>query len=100
MYVPYDPGQVRSHGSLLHIADLQTFWESTNGQVRFPKSDSGLCRDADDELLRLLPANSGPTMPDPLNVLPWLSQRRCGQPLVARSLVPMNYPAQRGEPPS
>eukprot|EP00959_Pyramimonas_sp_CCMP1952_P378403 7927031-Pyramimonas_sp.AAC.1 len=100
MYVPYDPGQVRSHGSLLHITDLQTFLESTSGRVRFPTSDSGLCLGADYELLRLLPANNSPTMPDPSNILPWLSQRRHGQPLAARSLVPMNYPAQRGEPPS
>eukprot|EP00959_Pyramimonas_sp_CCMP1952_P465799 9488939-Pyramimonas_sp.AAC.1 len=32
MYVPYDPGQVRSHGPLLRIADLQTFLESADGR--------------------------------------------------------------------
>eukprot|EP00959_Pyramimonas_sp_CCMP1952_P296604 6204719-Pyramimonas_sp.AAC.1 len=84
MYVPYDPGQVRSHGSLLHITDLQTFLESTSGRVRFPKSDSGLCQGADYELLRLLPANNRPTMPDPSDIPPWLNQRRYRRPVVAR----------------
>eukprot|EP00959_Pyramimonas_sp_CCMP1952_P072409 1512433-Pyramimonas_sp.AAC.1 len=100
MYVPYDPGHVRSHGSLVHITDLQTFLESTSGSVRFPKSDSGLCHDADYELLRLLPAHNSPTMPDPSDFPPWLSHRRYGQPLAARFLVPMHNPAQAGEPPS
>eukprot|EP00959_Pyramimonas_sp_CCMP1952_P148820 3112937-Pyramimonas_sp.AAC.1 len=68
MYVPYDPGQVRSHGSLLHITDLHAFSESTSGSVRFPKSDSGLCHDADYELLRLLPPHNSPTMPDPSHI--------------------------------
>eukprot|EP00959_Pyramimonas_sp_CCMP1952_P193383 4044225-Pyramimonas_sp.AAC.1 len=100
MYVPYDPGQVTSHGSLLHITDVQTFLESTSGHVRFPKSDPGLCYAADYKLLRLLPAHNSPTMPYPLDVPPWLSQRRYGQPLIPRTLVPMGYPAQEGEPPS
>eukprot|EP00959_Pyramimonas_sp_CCMP1952_P365384 7652465-Pyramimonas_sp.AAC.1 len=39
-------------------------------------------------------------MPDPSNTPPWLNQRRYGQPLAARSLVPMNDPAQEGGPPS
>eukprot|EP00959_Pyramimonas_sp_CCMP1952_P363367 7609149-Pyramimonas_sp.AAC.1 len=86
MYVPYDPGQVRSRGSLLHITDLQTFLESTSGSVRFPKSDSGLCHGADYELLRLLPAHNSPTMPDPSDIPPRLNQRRYGQPLAARTL--------------
>eukprot|EP00959_Pyramimonas_sp_CCMP1952_P425260 8907780-Pyramimonas_sp.AAC.1 len=65
MYVPYDPGQARGHGSLLHTTDVQKFLESTDGRVRFPKSDSGFCRDADYELLRLLPTNRSPTIPEP-----------------------------------
>eukprot|EP00959_Pyramimonas_sp_CCMP1952_P063699 1330955-Pyramimonas_sp.AAC.1 len=84
MYVPYDPGQVRSHESLLHITDLQTFLESTDGTARFPKRDSGLCREADYDLLRLLPTKRSPTMPDPIRIPSWLSQRRCGEPLPAR----------------
>eukprot|EP00959_Pyramimonas_sp_CCMP1952_P110083 2303084-Pyramimonas_sp.AAC.1 len=42
MHVPYDPGQARSHGPLLHTADSQTLLESTVGKVQFPKRDSGL----------------------------------------------------------
>eukprot|EP00959_Pyramimonas_sp_CCMP1952_P104388 2181888-Pyramimonas_sp.AAC.1 len=42
MYVPCDPGQDRSHGSLLHITSLQTFLGSTGGHVRFPTGNSGL----------------------------------------------------------
>eukprot|EP00959_Pyramimonas_sp_CCMP1952_P119634 2501574-Pyramimonas_sp.AAC.1 len=37
MYVPYDPGQARSHGPLLHIADLRTLLESTAREVQYPK---------------------------------------------------------------
>eukprot|EP00959_Pyramimonas_sp_CCMP1952_P317898 6652625-Pyramimonas_sp.AAC.1 len=84
MYVPYDPGQVRSHGSLLHFTGLQAFLESADGRVRFPKRDSGLCREADDDLLRLLPTKRSPTMPDTTRIPPWLSQRRYGEPLPAR----------------
>eukprot|EP00959_Pyramimonas_sp_CCMP1952_P122210 2554733-Pyramimonas_sp.AAC.1 len=69
MYVPYDPGQVRSHGSLLHITSLQAFLESTSGNVCFPKGNSGLCHAADYDLLRLLPAHNCPTMPDPSDFL-------------------------------
>eukprot|EP00959_Pyramimonas_sp_CCMP1952_P148249 3101771-Pyramimonas_sp.AAC.1 len=79
MCVPYDPGQVRSHGSLPHIADLQTSLECTDGRVRFPKRDSGLCREADYDLLRLLPTKRGPTMPDPTRIPSRLSQRRHGE---------------------
>eukprot|EP00959_Pyramimonas_sp_CCMP1952_P015331 324731-Pyramimonas_sp.AAC.1 len=39
-------------------------------------------------------------MLDPSDIPPWLNQRRYGQPLVARTLVPMNNPAQGGEPTS
>eukprot|EP00959_Pyramimonas_sp_CCMP1952_P302320 6325718-Pyramimonas_sp.AAC.1 len=80
MHVPYDPGQARSHGALLHVTDMQTLLESTDGRVRFPKRDSGLCLEADYELLRLLPAKRSPTMPDARNILAWLSQRRHGGP--------------------
>eukprot|EP00959_Pyramimonas_sp_CCMP1952_P134457 2813051-Pyramimonas_sp.AAC.1 len=80
MYVPYDPGQVRSQRSLLHITDLQTFLESTDGRVRSPKRDSRLCREADYDLLRLLPTGRSPTMPDPISIPSWLSQRRYGEP--------------------
>eukprot|EP00959_Pyramimonas_sp_CCMP1952_P131266 2744617-Pyramimonas_sp.AAC.1 len=61
MYVPCDPGQVSSGGSLLHVTDLQTFLESTSGHNCFPKSDSGLCYAANSELLRLLPAHNSLT---------------------------------------
>eukprot|EP00959_Pyramimonas_sp_CCMP1952_P097932 2046624-Pyramimonas_sp.AAC.1 len=39
-------------------------------------------------------------MPDPSDIPLWLNQRRYGQPLAARTLVPMNNPAQGGGPPS
>eukprot|EP00959_Pyramimonas_sp_CCMP1952_P277068 5791850-Pyramimonas_sp.AAC.1 len=39
-------------------------------------------------------------MPNPLDFPPWLSQQRYGQSLAPRTLVPMGYPAQEGEPPS
>eukprot|EP00959_Pyramimonas_sp_CCMP1952_P189354 3960886-Pyramimonas_sp.AAC.1 len=79
MYVPYDPGQARSHGSLLYVTETQTFLESTDGKVSFPKKDFGLCLEADYELLRLLPTNRSPTMPNARHIPPWLSQRRCGE---------------------
>eukprot|EP00959_Pyramimonas_sp_CCMP1952_P015198 321668-Pyramimonas_sp.AAC.1 len=75
MYVPYDPGQARSHGPLLHITDLQTLLESTVGEVQFPKRDSGLCLEADYELLRLLPAKKNPNMRGEDHLPSWLSQR-------------------------
>eukprot|EP00959_Pyramimonas_sp_CCMP1952_P215256 4504076-Pyramimonas_sp.AAC.1 len=80
MYVPYDPGQVRSRGSLLHVTSLQTFLESTSGHARFPTGNPGLCYAADYDLLRMLPAHNSPIMPDPSDFPPWLSQRRHGQP--------------------
>eukprot|EP00959_Pyramimonas_sp_CCMP1952_P393127 8237251-Pyramimonas_sp.AAC.1 len=99
MYVPCDPGQVRSHGSLLHIASLQSFLESTSRHVRFPTGNSGLCYAAYYDLLRLLPARDSPTMSDPSDFSPWLSQRRYGQAPTIKTIVPMGNQARDGEPP-
>eukprot|EP00959_Pyramimonas_sp_CCMP1952_P216128 4520566-Pyramimonas_sp.AAC.1 len=64
MCVPYGPGQVRSHGSHLHVTYMQTFLEPTDGRVRFPKKDSGLYLEAACDLPRLLPTKRSPTMPN------------------------------------
>eukprot|EP00959_Pyramimonas_sp_CCMP1952_P110405 2309699-Pyramimonas_sp.AAC.1 len=39
-------------------------------------------------------------MPDPTRIPPWLSQQRYGEPLPARSFVPIGNAALAGEPPS
>eukprot|EP00959_Pyramimonas_sp_CCMP1952_P037285 780084-Pyramimonas_sp.AAC.1 len=75
MHVPHDPGQARGHGPLLHIADSQTLLESTVGEVQFPKRDSGLCVEADCDLLRLLPTKKNPIMREEDHLPSWLSQR-------------------------
>eukprot|EP00959_Pyramimonas_sp_CCMP1952_P435287 9114857-Pyramimonas_sp.AAC.1 len=79
---------------------MQTLLESTDGRVRFPKRDSGLCLEADYELLRLLPTKRSPTMPDARHILSWLSQRRYGEALPPRRFVAMGNRAQEGEPPT
>eukprot|EP00959_Pyramimonas_sp_CCMP1952_P412921 8652786-Pyramimonas_sp.AAC.1 len=58
---------------------MQTFLESADGRVRFPKKDSGLGLEADDDLLRLLPTKRSPTVPNATRIPPWLSQRRYGE---------------------
>eukprot|EP00959_Pyramimonas_sp_CCMP1952_P371250 7774507-Pyramimonas_sp.AAC.1 len=100
MYVPYDPGQARSHGPLLHVTDMRMFLESTDGRVRFPKKYSGLCPEADYELLRLLSTKRSPTMPGATRIPPWLSQRRYGEAPPPRRFVSMGHNAQEGEPPT
>eukprot|EP00959_Pyramimonas_sp_CCMP1952_P257751 5386023-Pyramimonas_sp.AAC.1 len=57
---------------------MQTSLESTDGRVRFPKKDSGLCLEADYDLPRLLPTKRSPTMPNATHIPPWFSQRRYG----------------------
>eukprot|EP00959_Pyramimonas_sp_CCMP1952_P295229 6174679-Pyramimonas_sp.AAC.1 len=79
---------------------MQAFLESTGGRVRFPKKDSGLCLEADYELLRLLPNKRSPTMPDATRIPPWLSQRRYGEASPPRRFVSMGHDAQEGEPPT
>eukprot|EP00959_Pyramimonas_sp_CCMP1952_P085384 1785591-Pyramimonas_sp.AAC.1 len=79
---------------------MRAFLESTDGSVRFPKRDSGLCREADYDLLRLLPTKRSPTMPDPTRIPWWLSQRRYGEAPPPRIFAPMGREAQEGEPPS
>eukprot|EP00959_Pyramimonas_sp_CCMP1952_P154969 3242248-Pyramimonas_sp.AAC.1 len=73
---------------------MQTFLESTDGRARFPKKDSGLCPEADYDLLRLLPTKRSPVMPDATRIPPWLSQRRYGEALPARHFVSMGRNAQ------
>eukprot|EP00959_Pyramimonas_sp_CCMP1952_P125078 2614724-Pyramimonas_sp.AAC.1 len=79
---------------------MQTFLESTDGRVRFPKRDSGLCLEEDYELLRLLPTRTSPTMPDARRIPSWPSQRRYGGALPPRRFVAMGNRAQAGEPPT
>eukprot|EP00959_Pyramimonas_sp_CCMP1952_P340643 7134614-Pyramimonas_sp.AAC.1 len=76
---------------------MQTFLESTDGRARFPKTDPGLCLEADYDLLRLLPTKRGPTMPNAAHIPPWLSQRRHGEAPPPRHVVPMGREAQEGE---
>eukprot|EP00959_Pyramimonas_sp_CCMP1952_P377278 7902118-Pyramimonas_sp.AAC.1 len=84
MHVPYGPGQARSHGPLLHITDSQSLLDSTVGKVNFPKRDSGLCLEADFDLLRLLPTRKNPIMREADHLPSWLSQRRYGETVPAR----------------
>eukprot|EP00959_Pyramimonas_sp_CCMP1952_P403904 8463598-Pyramimonas_sp.AAC.1 len=100
MCAPYDPGLARCHGPLLHITDMETLVESRVGEVKFPKRDSGLCLEADYELLRLLPTKKDPSMRGQDHLPSRLSQRRYGEPARVRKHEAMRSGPQPGEPPS
>eukprot|EP00959_Pyramimonas_sp_CCMP1952_P179032 3742643-Pyramimonas_sp.AAC.1 len=100
MYVPYDPGLARCPGSLLHITDMETLLESMTGEVQFPKRVSGLCLEADYELLRLLPTRKDPSMQGSDYLPSWLGQRRYGEHAPVRKHAAMGNSPQPGEPSS
>eukprot|EP00959_Pyramimonas_sp_CCMP1952_P115356 2411022-Pyramimonas_sp.AAC.1 len=63
---------------------MGTLLESAVGEVQFPKRDSGLCLEADCELLRRRPTKEDPSMQGQDHLPSWLSHRRCGEPVPAR----------------
>eukprot|EP00959_Pyramimonas_sp_CCMP1952_P287410 6010992-Pyramimonas_sp.AAC.1 len=70
--------------SIEHARDIRRSLPPLKGYVSYiPRIYGRNSRDAVYELLRLLPTNRGPTMPDSTRIPPWLSQRAYGEPLSA-----------------
>ena len=101
MYAPYDPGLAWCHGPLVHVTSMEAVIQSMMGEgdLVFPDSQSCLCHENDFGLLRLLPSKRNPQMRHPDHLPSWLRQRRAGEPVRVRKVLPPgSEPTERPPP--